>query len=320
MLLAAVLFFSPGLFAQGARLEGGWVIVDPGTGQVLGTLEIKRERPNEVTFTGHLRSSAPGGLPPAWLGSGTLNDRGGQYSWMSLDGREGRTTIRMQGERLRLEIRCQRGTCTGSEFTYAAQRPDMPRVGPPPAAPPPVVSAPPPAAVPAPMPAPAPPAPARRAWETIRSTEGGFRIDLPGAGSYTVFDSTDRATGAALKGHRWMLELDNGWTAYVAGYSDLPAARVSSLGLDGTLSDAVKGGLQEVNGTLVSETPIIVSGYPAHEFVIAADRGGKTFTIRGRAILVGLRLYQVITLHVPGTSRLEPGEVDRVLNSFQVIR
>jgi hypothetical protein len=300
--------------APTARIDGTWSVVDPGTGQQVGTMEIRPISGAEYSFKGEFKTTFAGGVPPAWLGSGKFSSGAGDYYWSSFDGREGRTTVRQQGnDRLLLEVRCMRGGCANNEFRYQATR----SYGAPTTAPAGPVAPSRPAAPPA---APAAPNPSVRSWQEVRSAAGGFRVEFPTPPSYTENEVDDRVVGGKVLTHQWAGQLDNNWTAYVVGYSDLSQARVSSLGVDGTLSDAVKGALLNTGGTLQSETPIMVAGYPAREIYVSVPRDGAVYSVRARAILVNRRLFTLVALSHATNSRLEPGEFDRFLNSFRLIQ
>lgn len=297
--------------SQPARIDGSWLVFDPGTGQQLGTMEVRVIADGEYSFQGDFKTTFAGGVPPAWLGSGKFSGDGGDYYWSSFDGREGRTAIRRQGGRLLLDVRCLRGTCTGGEFRYAATR--VVPSGAAPAAP---VRSVPAASAPA---RPIAPPVATRMWQELRHADGGFRADFPGAARLEVKQVEDKFDGVTRPHHQWQLELDNNWTAYIVGFADLSPGRIASASADVILGDAVQGGVRNVSGTLLSDTRITVQGYPGREIVVSVVRDGSTLTVRTRVLLVNRRIYTLVAVNHAENSRLEAGEVDRFLNSFRLL-
>lgn len=149
-----------------------------------------------------------------------------------------------------------------------------------------------------------------QAWQEIRSSAGGFRIEFPGVPQHT--NGQVQTDAGLLEQHHWAM------SGYEVGFVELVPSVVRSKGTDLVLRDAVDGGVRSANGTLLSEVPITVAGHPAREVLIATTVGTENYTVRARVILAGSRLYSLFVIHRTN-SRPESGEVERFLNSFRVI-
>src|SRR5688500_7124872 len=117
------------------------------------------------------------------------------------------------------------------------------------------------------------PQPDKRTWTEVRAVEDGFLVEFPVA-PQRADQSVKGADGSMIPARVWMVEIDNGWTAYFVGFSEISTARRQSATSDVILGDAVQGALKQTPGAvLVSETPIQFQGHPGREVNMTANDG-----------------------------------------------
>jgi hypothetical protein len=159
-------------------------------------------------------------------------------------------------------------------------------------------------------PAPASQSPASQSWQEVRSAEGAFRVQFPGEARYDATEVPTRV--GTIRMHRWILEIGN--TAYQIIYADYPEAYVRATTPDAMLESALTQMREGIRPGAAFESviPFAVAGGTGREHV--TDIGGTM--MKGRSMLVGTRLYQVLA-GVPSTERAaRSAQIDRFLNSF----
>lgn len=170
-----------------------------------------------------------------------------------------------------------------------------------------------------------PPAPAAdfvpEQWKEFVSTEGGFKVRMPGVPSEVSFPIEDKSGGAVAHFHN----LITNTAEYAVGYTifarDLETLQPSKVTLDGIRDRA----LARENGKLLSEEDITAAGHPGRSLVIEVSDG----IFRDRYFLVGNRLYTV-TVFTPkviarsnaGTEGIRTAQesvAKRFLDSFSLL-
>ncbi|GIV97331.1 MAG: hypothetical protein KatS3mg057_1988 [Herpetosiphonaceae bacterium] len=115
-----------------------------------------------------------------------------------------------------------------------------------------------------------------------------------------------------------MFTLDLGTSAYMVSFSDYPAEVITAAGPDAVLDGAAGGAISNVNGTVLNEREISISGYPGREIEVQIPKTAENDegTAKARIYLVDARLYQVLVLGTKG--KLSTEDADRFLNSFKL--
>jgi len=148
-----------------------------------------------------------------------------------------------------------------------------------------------------------------RQWTILRLPEYGFSIEFPSVASQGTLENGEI---------RWAVELDNGWTAYLASTVTLTEERVRTAGTKGVLDGAVEGGRNRFpQGTVLSHTEIQLGGSPGRQFVMQVDVNGTMMRIASRVVLSGRQLYVVTA--VQRESAIDQAEMDRFLRSLALI-
>ncbi|MDC0713048.1 hypothetical protein POL68_31590 [Stigmatella sp. ncwal1] len=160
----------------------------------------------------------------------------------------------------------------------------------------------------APASAPAAPAPAAQA-QTVGGPEKGFTVKMPGAPQSTSNKITIPSGDILIE--TLSSEVD-GVTYSLLTY-DYPVKFVAARSPEALLnSDGRDALINQVKGTLKSEEPIVLDGYPGKAFIMGSDRGD----VRVRTYLVGPRLYTLLGVYNPG---IPSPSVDEYLQSLTLI-
>jgi hypothetical protein len=149
--------------------------------------------------------------------------------------------------------------------------------------------------------------------QEFSSESGGFVVSTPNALEENV-ESVDTAVGA-IDIHTFTATHDR--TVYVVAYSDYPAEIISQSDPQQVLNGSRDGAVQNVGGTLVSETAIDLEGNPGKALVInTTSDAGNMATVNAHLYLVENRLYQILVVVPQGAEK--SAEVDTFLNSFSL--
>jgi hypothetical protein len=142
------------------------------------------------------------------------------------------------------------------------------------------------------------------------STEGKFSILLPG-GPQVSSQVITMASGRTTAVTTFILETDNGNCVYFVSYNDYSPADANGLDQD-ILALARDGAVANVSGTLASDQPITLKGFPGRAFAGTTANG---LAFDEHIYLVGHRLYQVLI--VTDKNKVCPYR-DAVMNSFSI--
>jgi hypothetical protein len=152
------------------------------------------------------------------------------------------------------------------------------------------------------------PAPAAQA-QTVGGPEKGFTVQMPGSPQSTSNKVTIPSGDILIE--TLSSEVD-GVTYSLLTY-DYPVKFVAARAPEALLnSDGRDALINQVKGTLKSEEPITLDGYPGKAFIMGSDRGD----VRVRTYLVGPRLYTLLGVYNPG---IPSPSVDAFLQSFTLI-
>ena len=145
-------------------------------------------------------------------------------------------------------------------------------------------------------------------WKTYRFAEYGFAADFP----------AQPVQGPAKDGSvRWLVEIDNGWKAYLVNCVDITEERARTRSSDGILDDAVEGGLRVFTAPKVQvRRPISLGGNPGRELTIDVDYSGAAMRVATRTFLVHRRIYIVTAVH---RINVDEESAQRFLKSFALI-
>lgn len=147
----------------------------------------------------------------------------------------------------------------------------------------------------------------------IRSSEGGFRVLFPAKPQYVATEVQTRL--GPIRMHRWFLDRDG--RLFQVIYAEYPAAHVQSVGAAAMLENGVERMRESVKAGSVLErnAPITVAGQPGRETIQDVDG----YMMKGRALVVGTRLFQVLG-GAPSAERAAAlADIDRFLDSFALV-
>lgn len=129
-------------------------------------------------------------------------------------------------------------------------------------------------------------------WSVFSSTEGSFRILMPGKPTETS-EKIKTKTGE-IEVKMFSVEREEEGSKYTVAYIDYPREYIDMLTQKNLVEKAINTGkdtaLKKANGTIISEEKITLAGYPGKEFNYT--KPGDKIT-KHRIFLVGNRLYQL---------------------------
>jgi hypothetical protein len=112
----------------------------------------------------------------------------------------------------------------------------------------------------------------------------------------------------------YILEVDEGKVAYLVGYNDYPKDKVKGFDKQKMLDGAKKGAVNNVQGKLVAEKTIELSGFPGLE--IEVDAGASKVFVR--IVVAEERLYQALVVMPAAATR--PAHVRKFLDSIKLAK
>jgi hypothetical protein len=147
------------------------------------------------------------------------------------------------------------------------------------------------------------------AWEKFSSVEGRFSILFPSKPT-----AKKEKLGETDTAYTYTAETATG--VFVASYMDLPGAFKTDEEKNFVLDGGRDGSLENIDGKLLYEKKITLSGYLGREFSISMKDKGLTLRSKTRLFLVGQRAYQLLAL-VPEENADSP-DIDKFLSSFEL--
>jgi hypothetical protein len=152
-------------------------------------------------------------------------------------------------------------------------------------------------------------------WRETKSSDGNFRVLLPGEAQYQSQQLKSEAGKITM--HVFAAERDG--TAFMTLYNDYPAEHVNKLGAATLLKQSQEGVVASAKGQLSREPREIKLGkHPGREFRFTVETpAGKVYSL-WRIYLVGNRLYQTGVVAV-GKEAAE-GDVKMFCESFRLLQ
>ncbi len=134
-------------------------------------------------------------------------------------------------------------------------------------------------------------------WDLTKASDGSFQIYLPAKPTYGSED-IETAIGP-VKMHTYIVELNEGNTAYGMIYSDYPGLDLDLVDPDEMLLGAQEGLLSRFPGaTLNTERKIKLGNFPGRDLEFVQRSGGETIYGAWRLYMVRNRMYQVSIISV----------------------
>ncbi|HEY9653450.1 MAG TPA: hypothetical protein V6C95_22505 [Coleofasciculaceae cyanobacterium] len=150
-------------------------------------------------------------------------------------------------------------------------------------------------------------------WQSFSDQDGGFTVLMPG--TPTAKKQTQDSPIGTIDFYSFTTALEDKKVTYLVSYNDFPEA-VLSLPPDILLDGLRSGLIADRTVRLVEEKTISLGEYPGKEFQLEIP--GKV-AIRHRAYLVKQRLYQVITETPLDQENELSDDIDKFMESFQLL-
>jgi hypothetical protein len=176
-------------------------------------------------------------------------------------------------------------------------------------------------------PAPMTPAPPEPTYQEYKSTEGRYRIELPGKPTEFEMPVVTKAGRIQFKMIRLSVKskacgAPKVGCMFMFGYGDYPKKLARKAKIRKMLDGARDGMVRGTKGTLIKEKKFDVDGNPARELWVSrtAPPGfpGAKLTIRARLIVVKNRLYQLQA--ISGGQYDKAPEIEKILDSFKLLK
>lgn len=149
------------------------------------------------------------------------------------------------------------------------------------------------------------------AFKEFKSDAGKFSVEAPGEMKEASQDIPSAAGTIKLTTYT----ATAGNKAFIVSYNDYPAA-VTSAAPQTLLDGAQSGAIAQVNGTLVNDKNINLSGNPGKEYVANVKTPQGDAVAKARIYLVKTRLYQTLAI-VPKNEADSPDAI-KFLDSFKL--
>ena len=154
-------------------------------------------------------------------------------------------------------------------------------------------------------------------WKTFNPSGGRFSILMPG--SPVPLGTSFTVEGREMKLQQFVSAQQNDQVVYMAGWMDLPEGGLPAERRASSLDSVRDGFRKRLNGKLLQEFEMTLSGHPGRHFKMSARVDNRDYLITQRVYLRGDRLYQITTM-VP--RRLEgslTGSINGFLKSFKFL-
>jgi TonB family protein len=144
-------------------------------------------------------------------------------------------------------------------------------------------------------------------WKEFSSTEGRFKIALPG--DPTENSTTIESSLGKIQRHRFTLMTGSG--AFFISYSDLPVRLIEPDEVKKFLDHANKSEVASSKGKLKSVAGIAIDGYPGREYIMDTPN----LKHRTKYYLAGQRVYE-LTVWMPTNHAKNAPEMARSMESI----
>jgi peroxiredoxin len=151
--------------------------------------------------------------------------------------------------------------------------------------------------------------------QEFRSEAGGFYVYTPASMTEEV-QSVDVPNAGTIATHMFSGDRNN--ISYFVAYADFPEDLIAQSDPEKMLDGSVNGAVGNVNGVLVGQSKISLSGNPGREILANAKLpNGQDATLKAHIYLVQNRLYQVLILSLKG--QVSNDVMMQYLDSFTLI-
>lgn len=150
-------------------------------------------------------------------------------------------------------------------------------------------------------------------WTKLDSVEGRFSVSMPSTPELVTRD-VDTAVGKLAL---YTFGSSNKVAQVVISYADYPTVPNNVAQNERVLDGVRDGVLKGLEGDLISETRVILKGYPGRELRARKMFGDVEIVFTWKMYLVGRRLYQMGAATTKAD--VDVPDVQRFFNSFQLL-
>ncbi|HEX8844162.1 MAG TPA: hypothetical protein VF791_05940 [Pyrinomonadaceae bacterium] len=150
-----------------------------------------------------------------------------------------------------------------------------------------------------------------QSWQPLTGDQ--FSVSMPGTPMKS--DQTEPSPAGPIQIH--LYTVSQGYEGYIVGYSEYPDLVFSSGNNDVLLNGARDGAIQNVNGKILNERNITLSGYPGREITGNAPSQNISFT--ARLFIAKPRMYMLMYTQY-GVDKPLSEDGRRFLDSFQITK
>lgn len=158
---------------------------------------------------------------------------------------------------------------------------------------------------------------AKSVWQTFNPSGGRFSILMPG--SPVPLGTSFTVEGQEMQLQQFVSAQQNDQVVYMAGWMDLPKGGIRAGELEDSLDSVRDGFRKRLDGRLLQEFTMTLSGHPGRHFKMSARVDNRDYVITQRVYLRGDRLYQLTTMVPQGLEGSLQGSVSGFLKSFKFL-
>ena len=155
-------------------------------------------------------------------------------------------------------------------------------------------------------------------WTIVSPENSGFQFDAPGQPRH-VTRQIKPQPDLEIAVQMYVLSLQEGRVALVAGYHDLPQIPDSVKKQNEVLDGAVKGAVVNVVGELNSSEQLDFDEVPGRRFSYRGTRKGREIEARSQLVLNGKRVYQLSVVHL-ADAEIDEEIAKRFFASFKLVQ
>lgn len=158
---------------------------------------------------------------------------------------------------------------------------------------------------------------AKSVWQTFNPSGGRFSILMPG--TPVPLGTSFTVEGQEMQLQQFVSAQQNDQVVYMAGWLDLPEGGIQAGAMADSLDSVRDGFRQRLNGKLLQEFEMTLSGHPGRHFKLSAKVDNRDYLITQRVYLRGDRLYQITTMVPQNLESSLQGSITGFLKSFKFL-
>jgi len=151
-------------------------------------------------------------------------------------------------------------------------------------------------------------------WQSYTNDDGGYRVEVPDSVRADTVPAYNQE-GSTEPIHMQIAHIEGNVSYAIAWADNPPITRISRTSPESTLDMARDGAMDRTHTKLITESKLMIQGFPARDFQ-ASTQPGSAF-LYARLVYAGQRLY-MLTVIYPNAETLHEQDTIRFFNSFKI--